>query len=325
VDSYGHVSLPRFVSVEEYLSVMDAHAIEKAIVCTAETCPDLPELSRALVHHADRLRVVGVPLGRTYTEICESIQHQADCGFIGLRIQAKMIAEFPELLQLFGKRRLIPWVVGENGLQIAAGHLLEYLAENNSHYVIAPHFANTTNLAVFTTPGQLQQLFRHPRFLVVFSRQGAYEPAAVRSWALRLIEELGWQRILYGSEFPVCLWRNESYQDTVNWIQTLGLSPTETELSDYYGGTALRLLWESPPRPVHLADEKWSAKNWAVPGKVNLLANHPLEIPEEIHHRLLARYLLNDMQSQFQDYRDYLTWIFLVGCEKAFQEDHPIV
>jgi predicted TIM-barrel fold metal-dependent hydrolase len=267
VDAYGHVSLPRFVTVEEYLREMDRNGIEKAILCTAETCPDIPEVSRAIVYHADRLRAVGVPLGHSFDEICESVQHQIDCGFIGFRIQARMIAQFPEVLDVFGKQDIIPWVVGEDGMLVAAGYLFDYLEKSDKRCVVAPHFGCMTDSKIFTTDGPLKLLFHHPRFLVVFSRQGAYEPNSIRQWALRLVQELGWQRILYGSEFPVCMWRNESYQDTLNWILTLGLSPTREDLDAFYGQNALRLLWDRQPGPAHLADPKWSAANWTAPGK----------------------------------------------------------
>jgi len=41
------VALPRFMSADEFLRVMDDNGVEKAHICTAETCPDLAELSRA--------------------------------------------------------------------------------------------------------------------------------------------------------------------------------------------------------------------------------------------------------------------------------------
>jgi hypothetical protein len=64
IDAWGHVSLPRFLSAEEFLAILDANGAEGAIVGTAATCPDLRELSRAAVQHGDRLRAIGMPMGR---------------------------------------------------------------------------------------------------------------------------------------------------------------------------------------------------------------------------------------------------------------------
>lgn len=322
VDAYGHVSLPRFISVEDYLRAMDSSGIDKAILTTAETCPDIPEVSRAIVHHADRLRAVGVPLGRSYAEICESIEHQVDCGFIGFRVQAKMIVQYPEVMQVFGKHHIVPFVVGD--VVTAIDHLLHYLEADSRRLVVAPHFCGMTGPLLLNTPGPVLRLFQHPRFLVIFSRQGAFDSKAIRQWAAQIIRAFGWQKALYGSEFPVCLWRNESYLDTFNWIQSLDLHPTDAELAAFYGETALRLFWHRQPAATHLADEKWTAKNWTAPGSVSLLPNHTLDISEETHHRLLAIYLKNDGQTKFYDYREYLTWVFNTGCEKLFQEDNPL-
>ena len=54
LDSYAHVALPRFMSADEFVRIMDENGVEKAHVCTAETCPDLAELSRAAVAQNSR-------------------------------------------------------------------------------------------------------------------------------------------------------------------------------------------------------------------------------------------------------------------------------
>jgi len=65
IDAWGHVSLPRFLGAEEFLAILDANGAEAAIVGTAATCPDLRELSRAAVQFGDRLRSIGMPMGRS--------------------------------------------------------------------------------------------------------------------------------------------------------------------------------------------------------------------------------------------------------------------
>src|ERR1022692_4279155 len=68
IDAWGHVSLPHFMSAEEYIALMDANGVESAVVGTAATCPDLRELSRAAMQFGDRLRTIGMPMGRSPPE-----------------------------------------------------------------------------------------------------------------------------------------------------------------------------------------------------------------------------------------------------------------
>ena len=63
IDAYAHIGLPRFASVEQFLAVMDRHGVQKAFVAAADTCPDIDEVSRAIVEYPERFRAVGVPLG----------------------------------------------------------------------------------------------------------------------------------------------------------------------------------------------------------------------------------------------------------------------
>ena len=50
LDAFAHVSLPRFIGAEELLRIMDDNGVEMAMVTTADTCPDVQELSDAIVH-----------------------------------------------------------------------------------------------------------------------------------------------------------------------------------------------------------------------------------------------------------------------------------
>ena len=78
IDCYAHLGLPRFLAAEELLRVMDANRVESSVVCGAETCPDLDELSRAAEMWPDRFRAIGMPLGNSEQEIREGINAQMD-------------------------------------------------------------------------------------------------------------------------------------------------------------------------------------------------------------------------------------------------------
>jgi len=61
VDSYVHLCLPRFQSIEDELAVMRRYSIDKAIVCPFESCPDLEMVHRAFTANPERFR--GRPSG----------------------------------------------------------------------------------------------------------------------------------------------------------------------------------------------------------------------------------------------------------------------
>ena len=127
IDFYAHVSMPRFLSVEDCLRLMDTHDIEAAVLSTAETCPDVHELSRAIRQHPDRFRSVGMPLGVDIKAICDNIRAQLDSGFSGIRLPAQLIARNPEILDIIGEAGKFAIVVGKSGLRAAATEIADFL------------------------------------------------------------------------------------------------------------------------------------------------------------------------------------------------------
>lgn len=303
IDAYAHIGLPRFATAEQLLSVLDRHGVARAVVAAADTCPDLAEVSRAAAAYPERLRAVGVPLGETEAEIRASLEYQARAGFLGIRIFDRMLAAYPALLEGLGDLGLVPYVVGGPALAPAAKLLADFLAADDGRLVVAPHFGGVAAPELLDAPGPVNELFSHPRLLVIFSRHGAHEPLAVRAWARALAAKIGWGRILFGSEFPVCLWRGESYQSTLEWVN--GLEPPETAGEAFAGGNARR-LWERRLPPAR----ELQAPRPPAGGKVTLFPQLGLDIPEELHQRWLARYLES---GGGEDYRVFVTRLLLAG------------
>src|SRR5881409_3890880 len=111
IDAYAHVSLPRYLSAEEFLWVMDENDVDAAIISGAETCPDVMELSRAIVTWPNRFRAVGMPLGRTDQDIRDAIKAQMDAGFLGIRMPAATVAQQPHLLDIIGEAEGVVFVM----------------------------------------------------------------------------------------------------------------------------------------------------------------------------------------------------------------------
>lgn len=306
IDAYGHVSLPRFLSVEQFLGVLDDNGVEAAIVATAATCPDLRELSRAICVDARRLRAVGMPVGQTPQEIEDDAAEQMAAGFLGIRLPAALVVEQPGLLDVIGRAGGVPFVVGPRGCGVAAEILLDYLERDPTALVCAPHFGGAAEAALFDVDPAVTRLFGHPRFLVIFSRQGAYEPEVVSAWAHELVRRWGWERLLFGSEYPVALWRDETYASTVGWIDDIGLTPTPAERDAFLYENARNLLFSrplAPPRPVAEALGTMEGKQEA---PVWLFPRGSLDLPEDVHHRLISRYLAEGGDRTFGSYRAFV-------------------
>jgi hypothetical protein len=201
---------------------------------------------------------------------------------------------------------LIPWVVGGPALEPAARLLLEFLDKDPDRWVVAPHFGGVASPVLLDHPGPVRDLFSHPRLLVIFSRYSAYDPQMVKEWAVALVEKLGWERILYGSEFPVCLWRNETYANTMEWVKSLGIDINEDA---FYGGNALRCLWRHPIHSPQLVDRSLYPAVLNTAGSIHLFPHQGLVLPEAVHRQLIERYWAE--QDRYPDYRSFIAHILI--------------
>lgn len=287
IDVYGHVSLPRFLSVEEFLRVMDEHDVEAAALSTADTCPDVQELSRALVAHPDRFRVVGMPLGAGPAHLRDSIRAQLDSGFSGIRLPAGFVAGNPDVLDIIGQAGAFALFVGENGLSAIAAEVSGFLDSYPRSFAIAGHFGGPADPSLLDTDPAVGRLFAHPSLHVAFTRHGALRHLPVDAWARGLIGRFGWQRILWGSEWPVALWRNETYASTLAWAERF--DPTAEQRQAYCYGNARRLLFGSGPVRAETLGAEWDLTPYRKQADVWLFPPS-LDVPEERHRRLVQAY-----------------------------------
>lgn len=291
LDAYAHVALPRFMSADEFLRVMDENGVAKAHVCTAETCPDLAGLSRAAAAHPDRLIVSGLPLGDDPAGVRASVEAQLDSGFAGLRVPEDTIARDPALLDILGRHRATPFIVGAGGLPAAAAALAAFLDRYPECIACAPHFAGAGSPDVLDRNPDVRRLFGHERFFVIFSRHGAFDPARLRPWAEAVVRRVGWNRIMFGSEYPVALFRGETYASTARWPEDSGLGISPEERRAFLHDNARRHLFSRPVPPARPLDPKWVRPDLGRRVPVWLFPSGTLDLPEQVSRRLLAEYL----------------------------------
>ncbi|HEV8607977.1 MAG TPA: amidohydrolase family protein [Tepidisphaeraceae bacterium] len=303
IDAYAHVSLPRFMSAEELLWVMDENEVDGAIISGAETCPDVMELSRAIVTWPNKFRAVGMPLGRDDQDVRDAVRAQMEAGFMGIRMPAAVVAQRPELLEIIGAAEGAPFVMGPDVFGPAAILLCRFLEKYPKCYVCAPHFAGIASVDVFEDMGEARCLLDHPNFIIGFSRQGAHEPSIMGSLAAFLAWRVGWSRLVWGSEYPVCLWRDENYEWALRWIDRMKLTPTDAQRKGFYHENARRCFFG--PREARPLSAKWNLMPFRQRAPVWLFPRSTLELSEEVHRTLLLNYLSRGGEGH-KSYRDFI-------------------
>ena len=130
------------------------------------------------------------------------------------------------------------------------------------------------------------RLFDHPRLFVAFTRHGALGHTPLERWAHALVRRVGWGRLIWGSEWPVALWRDETYRSTLDWPLRFG--PDESGLQAFRHGNAQRLFFARASDARPLAPE-WDlmalrrrADVWLFPPS--------LDVSEQRHRGLMQAY-----------------------------------
>ena len=288
IDVYGHIGLPRFTTAEALLRIMDREQVEHTLLSTAQFCPDVLELSRAIVTYPDRFRALGLPLGPDRAYVRASVQAQLDAGFSGIRIIARAAQDDSELLEMVGRQGKFALVVGFEPWTPYCELLADFLDRYPQSFIIGGHFAGPCDPRLLDEQPGMNRLFGHERFVVAFTRQGQMDPGVVVPWARALIGKLGWRRILWGSEWPVAAWRDESFRETTTFIDQF--EPAADDRQAFFHDNAERLIFSRPAPPTRRLDPQWDLMPHKVPSVISLFPKS-MTVPEPLHQQLLQAYL----------------------------------
>jgi predicted TIM-barrel fold metal-dependent hydrolase len=313
IDIYGHIGLPRFTTAESFLRLMDQHGVEQALLSTAQFCPDLFALARAVSLAPHRFRALGLPLGPGRAEIRLSVDAQLRAGFSGIRIMAKAAQEDPELLEIIGRHGKLALVVAFESWAPYAEQLADFLDRYPRSLIIGGHFAGPSDPALLDRGGSMAKLFDHERFVVAFTRQGLMDPTVLLPWARALVERLGWRRMLWGSEWPVALWRDESYADTMRFVDQF--QPTAAERELFFHENARRLIFSHEGSRAIAADASFDLMPYKVPSVIQLFPN-ALQVPEPLHQQVMQAYLDDPRYGSWR-YSDFVQWLLERGLKTA--------
>ncbi len=291
IDAYAHVARERFLSPEQLLGTMDANDIHSAVACTTNACPHLDELHRALHEHPHRLRCLGLPIGQSPEEMLRSVEAQMTAGFAGLRVADHLVATYPELIEPVGRVGGVVVVVGAEGLMTAAGLLCDLLERHEDARVCGAQFAGPTRVEIFERIPSVRRLFRHERFGVICSGQTLFEPHLLYNWMRKLVKVVGWERLMYGSEQPVNLWRNETCASTLGWFEQLKLNPHRKHKRAFFYANAKRVFFHVEPAAPKELPEEFMHGTPSRRGPVEILPSGSLHLREEDLRRIMRRYL----------------------------------
>ncbi len=312
VDAYCLVGLPRFGTAEDALDILAQSQVRRVVFVLGSAHPDYAVLFAALRDYPQRVRGVGVPFGETPAQIMESIELQIDAGVMGLHIQDPELLTYAPLLDRLGRAGRWLYAVGIAGNALVLRCLCDWLDHYPQARLAAPHFLSTRPLFPGgDVDGALRSLLAHPHFYPIFSRQGnagsaqPYPYADLRPWVEQVIDHTGWDRILWGSEYPVLFWRNETPFHCRDWLGDLIPEMTGPQRAAYLGNNAAHALFAAPPPPrsqVTIPD--WMEAQPVCEQSVPLFPRG-LHLPMTIYgrvHRRFAKAYKDDPSLTFADF-----------------------
>lgn len=298
IDAYCHVGLPRFGTAEDALHILAQTKVQRAVFVLGPAVPDYAVLFAALHDYPTRVRGIGIPFGATLDQVMESVDLQLVAGTSGLRIQEPDLLTHAPLLDRLGSAGRWVYAVGIAANAAVLRTLVAWLDRYPEARVCAPHFLSTRPLFPGgETDDALRSLLEHPHFYPIFSRQGAsgstqtYPHADLRPWVEQVIEQVGWERILWGSEYPVIFWRDETPVGCRDWLAALLPEMSDEQRAAYLGGNAARALFGTPPPSrTHVTIPDWVEAQFDRTRSVPLFP-HGLHLPMTIYNRTHRRFV----------------------------------
>jgi predicted TIM-barrel fold metal-dependent hydrolase len=298
IDAYLHVGGLRFGPADLAVRELARYGIARGIMVLPPVCPDFDALRRARELMGDAVRLVGIPFGDTDARRAELTAWQIAFGITGMRMMPHEITENQSSLDLMGAAGA--WLFAINPCDSAeiTSCLLDWLEKHPSARIASPHFLKPGRLdRMVADPSSARQLLAHPRFFAILSRQGAtgstqpYPHPDLRGWVEDVVAIMGWEKILWGSEYPVIHWRDETMPCAVRWIRDFLPKTDEGDLTKFIGQNAERLFFTDPapndsagPAPSWLPSPPHAGL--AVP-----MAQKGIKLPPEACEKITRLYL----------------------------------
>lgn len=303
IDAYAHVGEPRFGSAARAVRFFASAAVERMALVLFPGAPDLPAIDAAHAALGERVRVFGIPYGREEREVLEIVEAQIRAGVVGFRFTPGEIAQFPNALERIGAEGRILYATNPSRHPEVCERLVAWLDDHPESVVISPHFLRADLPQAGTKErSALDSLVEHPHFAAILSRHGGagstlpYPHEDFLPWVGYLVDRCGWEKLLWGSEYPVLFWRNESYGECITWLERLApdlfAGPTGDERRmAYLSGNSERLVFARalPPRE-RVRRPAWMEGRFDPTGSVPLFPKG-LNVPMDVYAPYLDAFL----------------------------------
>lgn len=326
VDAYCHIGDPKYGTLPDVVRFFARLSIEQGVLVLGPGIPDLDSLIWARQHFGDRIRVMGVPFGETEEQRLELGEVQMKIGISGMRLMPFELEPNRPLIDRMGERGL--WLFAINPFDAPAGlsgapsddamgttrFLLDWLERHSSGRVASPHFLRPLRFEdMVEDAGLFRALLQHPRYHAIFSRHGGahssqpYPHRDLLPWVEQMAELVTWQRLMWGSEFPIVYQRSEQPEAVRDWLLNLGVRISESEQAGFYANNARRLFFESEApalEPVEIP--AWVEAQIDREQTVYLFPSNQVFIPMEDHGTLLSQYMKTAEAEPDLDYAGYV-------------------
>ncbi len=295
-----HTGGPRFGSGEEAAAEMTRFGIEKANLVLPPGMPDFEALETCRQTHGANVRLIGVPAGETEEQRGELTDWQIRFGISGLRLMPFEWQPNRRSAEALGEAGR--WLFFINPYDPDSQRaLLDWLERYPQGKIAAPHFIRPGAPAdVIPDYALFAELLGHPRFCAIFSRHGEcgaagkYPHEDLRPWVEGVIELTGWDRVCWGSEYPVLYWRDETIPQAAKWLETL-LEPLDPALKhNFLSGNAQRFFFDEPAPTAEVSADSapdWS-REWVAGGGANSpVVRRGIKLSAQSQRILMSRYL----------------------------------
>jgi predicted TIM-barrel fold metal-dependent hydrolase len=313
IDAYCHVGQPKYGGPEEAIATLERWGVDRAVFVLGPGVPDLEALRRVREVWGDRARTMGIPFGATEAQREELAEVQLALGITGMRLMPFEIEPNPGVLAKLGEAGggLLAINVYQSAAVMRA--LLRWLDSYPEGFIAAPHFLQPRDLESGTEDVDLfGKLLAHPRFNAIFSRHGGasgepYPHEDLRPWVEPILDTLGPDRVLWGSEFPILFQRDEQFDDALGWLEALGIELVESEREAVFGGNARRLFFDRPAPSVESVEPPdWWHEQFRTDGQVAALRQGDIQLPDSTWQTLLSDYLRKCGDRRDLRFTDYL-------------------
>ncbi|MFO8008412.1 MAG: amidohydrolase family protein [Candidatus Brocadiia bacterium] len=314
IDAYAHAGQPRFGSGEEAIGVFDRWGIEKGVLALGPGIPDLAALGRARDLAGERVRLIGIPFGETGDQRQKLAYVQLAMGIEGLRLMPFEVEPNAAILDRLGEAGLWLFAINIYDSVPVTEYMLDWLERHGEGRIAAPHFLKPCTIEEGAeSPARFRELLAHPRFHAILSRHGGvgsrrpYPHEDLRPWVQEVAEIMTWDRLMWGSEFPVLYWRNEQVDEARRWILELGVELPEEDKDKFFYANAQRLFFAEPAPPAEAAEvPDWVEQQFNRDADVTLFRPRGLDVPMPQYARLLSAYLRANEQERALTFGEFI-------------------